>query len=525
MERALSRTAGYASRENPAIAAARRVELRCRPVPVPGATRPIPSFARKMPIHESRKPQGGRAALVIAIILVAGAAALAGAAYHFRSRLESEPPRIALSPDTDMLGPVPFQVEVTDGGAGLRSVTARLTQGGAEQVIASEHYAKPVPGKKFAVALTRDSPIKEGPAVLHVTARDASLWHWLAGNETVLEKNLTIDLTPPTLELVGDDRYVSFGGVGAIAYKSSPDTVTTGVKIGLDFFPGFKGVVKGHPDVYFALFAHPYNVPPNVRAVLVAADRAHNVAEMPLSYELKNVKYKESTIAVSDAFFQNKVLPLLHDASRRDGSVKEVFVAVDQGVRKENEDKIAEVTKKTTPSILWKDAFVQLSNSKVEANFADKRTYTYKGEPIDTAYHLGYDLSVTKHYAIEASNSGVVAFTGDLGLYGNAIIIDHGLGLFTLYGHCSQIDVKPGDRIEKRQIIGKTGETGFAGGDHLHFGVYLDGVPVLPVEWWDQHWIDGHITPMLEGRSGEPIAREQPAAHKAQHKAAHKRRS
>ena len=99
--------------------------------------------------------------------------------------------------------------------------------------------------------------------------------------------------------------------------------------------------------------------------------------------------------------------------------------------------------------MLWKGAFAQLSNSKVEANFADHRTYTYNGEPIDTAYHLGYDLSVTKHYPVEAANSGTVAFTGDLGIYGNTVILDHGLGLFTLYGHLSSIDVKAGDSVSQ----------------------------------------------------------------------------
>ena len=137
-----------------------------------------------------------------------------------------------------------------------------------------------------------------------------------------------------------------------------------------------------------------------------------------------------------------------------------MFIAVNKRLRKENEDRITAITKKATPAMLWKGAFVQLSNSKVEANFADQRTYTYNGEPIDTAYHLGYDLSVTKHYPVEAANSGTVAFAGDLGIYGNTVILDHGLGLFTLYGHLSSIDVKVGDAVSQRQVLGKTGETG-----------------------------------------------------------------
>ena len=127
---------------------------------------------------------------------------------------------------------------------------------------------------------------------------------------------------------------------------------------------------------------------------------------MALVYELKNVKYRKSTIAISDSFLQNKVAPLVKDADARQGAPKDVFLAVNKRLRKENEDKITAITGKSTPSILWKGAFSQLSNSKVEANFADQRTYTYNNEPIDTAYHLGYDLSVTKHYPVEAANSG-----------------------------------------------------------------------------------------------------------------------
>ena len=305
---------------------------------------------------------------------------------------------------------------------------------------------------------------------------------------------------------------------------------TSGVRLGTHYFPGFQGQVKGHPDYFIDFFAHAYDVPPGAKAMLVATDKAGNTREMPLAYELKDVKYRKSTIAISDNFLQNKMAPLLSDAGARKGTPKEIFLAVNHTLRKENEDKIAAITSKTTPSILWKGAFSQLSNSKVEANFADSRTYTYNGEPIDTAFHLGYDLSVTKHYPIEASNSGRVAFAGDLGIYGNAVILDHGLGLFTLYGHMSSIDVKAGDSVQQRQILGKTGETGLAAGDHLHFGVYLDGVAVLPVEWWDPKWVNDNITAKLEGRSGVAVAEaQQPTArHKAvrktRRKVVHKRR-
>jgi murein DD-endopeptidase MepM/ murein hydrolase activator NlpD len=448
-------------------------------------------------------------ALVLSGIFVVG---LLGGAWYLWPRFEREPPQIQVTPDTEVLGRSPMEIVVSDRGAGLKSVAATLSSGGSEHTLASEQFAQPVSEKKITIALSSKlAGVKEGPAVLRVSARDGSWWNVFSGNETVLQKNFTIDITPPTIELIADDRYVNFGGVGMIVYKPSADTATSGIRIGDYFFPGYPGQIKANPDHFIAFFAHPYDLPADARAALVATDKAGNTRETKLVYELKNVKYRKSTIAISDSFIQNKVAPLLNDVGARQGSAKEIFLAVNRGLRKQNDDKIAEITKKGTPSMLWKGAFIQLSNSKVEANFADARTYTYNGDTIENAgsYHLGFDLSVTKNYPVEAANSGAVAFVGDLGIYGNTVILDHGLGLFTLYSHLNSIDVKAGDTVKQLQPIGKTGETGLAAGDHLHYGVYLNGVAILPVEWWDQKWINDNIQPKLEGQSGEAIARSQ----------------
>jgi murein DD-endopeptidase MepM/ murein hydrolase activator NlpD len=448
--------------------------------------------------------------IVVLVVVIAG---LVAGGIYLRPRFESEPPRITLSPDSDAFGKGTLEISVADAGAGLKSLAVTLSADGKESSIAAEQFAQPVKDKKLSVELAKVAGIKEGPATLRIVARDGSLSNFFKGNETVVEKKITLDFTPPTLDLVADDRYVNFGGVGAIVYKTSADAATSGVRVGQHFFPGFKGQIKGQPDTFFVLFAHPYDAPPDAKAVLVSTDKAGNTRQMPLVYELKNVKYRKSTIALSENFLNSKVVPLAKDMAPN-ASPKEVFVAVNKRLRKENEDNIVAVTSKATPQMQWQGAFVQLSNSKVEANFADERTYTWNGEPVDTAYHLGYDLSVTKHYPIEAANNGTVAFAGDLGIYGNAVILDHGLGLYTLYGHMSQIDVKVGDVVKQRQPLGKSGETGLAAGDHLHYGVYLDGVAILPVEWWDPKWIADNITPKLEGHSGEEIAVSQQPARK-----------
>jgi len=440
--------------------------------------------------------------------------------YFLAPKFEWHKPQIKVTPNTDFIGLGPIEIEISEQGTGLKSVSATLSAGGTEIPLVTEQYDQPVMEKKITLVSSKLAGVKEGPAVFRISARDRSLWNFFRGNEAVLQKNVTIDITPPTIELIADDPYISFGGCGLIVYKPSADAATSGIKIGDYFFPGYKGQTKD-PNAYIAFFAHPYNVPPEGKAVLVATDKAGNTRQMKLSYTLKDVKYKKSTIPISDEFIQSKVAPLLNDVGARQGSPKDIFIKVNHALRKQNDDTIRAVGQKTANSMLWSGPFSQLSNSKVEANFADARTYMYKEHAIDTAYHLGFDLSVTKRYPVEAANSGVVSFVGDLGIYGNAVIIDHGLGLSTLYGHLSSIDVKEGDPIKQQQIIGKTGETGLAVGDHLHFGVYLQGVPVLPLEWWDQKWIKDNVTAKLDS-SGTDNAEESKTVRSA--KAGRKRR-
>jgi murein DD-endopeptidase MepM/ murein hydrolase activator NlpD len=453
------------------------------------------------------------------IIIVGLLAAIIAGGYFLVPKFEWYKPQVKITPDTDTLGLAPIEIEINETGTGLKSVAVALSAGGTEHPLFSQEYDPPVMQVKVTVASSKLSGIKEGPAQFRVSARDRSLWSFFRGNETVIQKNVTIDITPPALELIADDPYVNFGGVGLVAYKNSSDAVTSGVKIGSYFFPGYKGQTKD-PDTYISFFAHPYNVSEGEKAVLVATDKAGNSRELRLAYTLKDVKYKKSTIPVSDDFIQGKVAPLLSDVGARQGSPKDIFVKVNHGLRKENEDKIRMVGQKTASRMLWSGAFIQLSNSKVEANFADARTYIYRDEPIDTAYHLGFDLSVTKRYPVEAANSGVVTFVGDLGIYGNTVIIDHGLGLSTLYGHLSSIDVKEGEQIKQQQIIGKTGETGLAVGDHLHFATLLQGIPVLPKEWWDAKWIKDNIQPKLDS-SREASNEEEKPVRKATRKRRH----
>lgn len=430
-------------------------------------------------------------------------AVIIGGAIFVIPRFEWYAPTVNLKLDSDFIGPRPFNVEIKDRGSGLKRVSIVVAEGGSEYPLFEEDYPVPVNEKNITITIDpKKLGIKEGPAAIRITAKDRSWWRFFRGNETNVTKNVTIDVTPPRIEVTGREHYINFGGSGLVIYKASPDTIKSGVKVGDYFFPGYKGYFK-NPDIYLAFFAYPYNVSPDTRPVVVAEDAAGNSKELGFSYRLKNVRYRKSTLNVSDDFIERKVIPILGDNSSQNGDLKDVFLKVNRDIRHKNEVEIKKICANSKNAILWNGAFHQLTNSKVEANFADERTYIYKGETIDHQYHLGYDLAVTEKSPIEAANDGVVVFAGDLGIYGNAVIIDHGFGVSTLYAHMSSIGVKVGDTVKKKQIIGRTGDTGLAAGDHLHFAVLVQGVPVLPVEWWDEKWINDKILTRIKEAEDE----------------------
>ncbi len=429
--------------------------------------------------------------LVIVIVLVA--------ALWVPTRFEWYAPTVNIKLDKGFIGTRPFDVVIKERGRGLKRVSISLLADGVKYPITVEEYDVPVMLKTLVVSLSPEKGVREGPAVLRVTATDGSYWSFFKGNTTTQELNVVVDVTPPTLHLVSGDRYVNFGGTGLVFYQSSPDTVRSGVEIGSHFFRGYRGKLKV-PDTYMVFFAHPHDVS-GEKASIIAEDEAGNVAKRALAYTLRNIKKRKKNVQVSDRLIERRVIPLLGRGLSKGRGFKDAFVAVNHELRGQNEAKIKEICQESRNEMLWNLPFHQLSNSKVEANFGDERTYYYKGEIIDRAYHLGYDLAVTRNYPIESANSGVVVFGDDLGIYGKTVIIDHGLGLFTLYSHMSSISVKKGDQVERKQIIGRTGETGLTTGDHLHYSTLIHGVPVLPLEWWDGRWVQENILSRVEAET------------------------
>jgi murein DD-endopeptidase MepM/ murein hydrolase activator NlpD len=211
--------------------------------------------------------------------------------------------------------------------------------------------------------------------------------------------------------------------------------------------------------------------------------------------------FRRSRIALDDRFLQRVVPEILQrspDLAAPAGDLPAAFLKINGDLRRLNAQQIEDLARKTSQTRQWHGPFTQLGNSQVEAGFADHRTYLYQAKEVDNQVHLGFDLAVTAAVPVVAANSGTVLHASWLGIYGNCVIVDHGMGVASLYGHLSAMDVKPGDTVEKGHVLGRTGMTGLAGGDHLHFTMLVGGRPVNPVEWWDSHWIDDRVERKLK---------------------------
>jgi murein DD-endopeptidase MepM/ murein hydrolase activator NlpD len=351
--------------------------------------------------------------------------------------------------------------------------------------------------------------LQSGPAKIVVSATRPSLLN-LTKLTSTASKEFQVRLDPPRIAVLSTHHYLNHGGAEMVVYKATPPDVTSGVRVGDVEYPGFPatgaGVEGADPALKVAFFALLHDQPLNTPIVAFARDEAGNQAKATFVDNVFEKPFKKSRIEIDDKFI-NRVVPdiiehspeLKMTAPPQDSpEMLAAFLRINGELRKINADEIAALSAKTSPSRLWEGPFTQMGNSKVEASFADHRTYIYKGKEVDQQTHLGFDLAVTEHVPVLAANSGVIVNASWLGIYGNCVIIDHGLGVQSLYGHMMSFDVKVGDKVTRGQLLGRSDSTGLAGGDHVHFTMLVGGRMVNPVEWWDPHWMTDRVDRKLK---------------------------
>lgn len=460
----------------------------------------------------------------IFLTLVAGAL-MVGGFWLTRTWFDLTAPQIQLDPETSHLGAKQtLTVHVSDDTSGLSQVKVWLRQQQHEKEILSQDF----PGRRWGrggqekevkLPLTlepRAWGFEDGPAELVVEARDFSWMGWLGGNRTRLARPVAIDLTPLKLSFTTINEVLNQGGTGLVTYQVNKPMAKTGIMVNGEFFPGYP-MPGGESGRYLAFFAVPYDLPQPLSLELLAVDQGGTTARLKLLYRLKPKRWKADKIVLGDDFLQRKMAEFqeMNPAFKELKTPLEVFLRVNQEERVNNERMILDICRQSHPAPLWQGPFLRLPNSKPMAGFADHRSYSYQGREIDRQVHLGQDLASLERAQVPVGNAGLVVFTGPMGIYGKAVIVDHGLGLFSLYSHLSEISVEKGQNVARGAILGRTGATGMAGGDHLHFAIMVHGKFVNPVEWWDAHWIKDQVHRQLAPVSAAGPASAKPASSPA----------
>jgi murein DD-endopeptidase MepM/ murein hydrolase activator NlpD len=432
-------------------------------------------------------------AVLIVIVLILAGAAMVLFALSSHSSLAFDPAPMTIGAAT------PIGVRIANQH-GVRAVIMRIEQDGNSIILDQETK----PATRFTFWRTH-----AGPEIIHVMVGKDRASHLKEGKAHVIVEvqsndlraatdTIAIDadviLRPPSVTTDGFQHYINQGGSELAILTPTGSWQESGVRVGTATFRSFPEA--GQPQQRISLFAYSWDTPPDTAPVVFASNGAGTEATARFWFKVFPKKFRSRELSIDDAFLEKVVSQIDPGGS---GDLVARFLKINGEVRRANNKTLSDLRLKTEGRFLWTQSFLQLAGSQVESAFADLRTYVYKGKKIDQQVHLGFDLATTQHGPVLAANDGKVIWAAPLGIYGNCIVLDHGYGLQSIYGHLSEITVKEGEMVSRGQQMGKSGSTGLAGGDHLHFSMQVDGVQVNPVEWWDDHWINDHIRSRLKG--------------------------
>jgi murein DD-endopeptidase MepM/ murein hydrolase activator NlpD len=308
---------------------------------------------------------------------------------------------------------------------------------------------------------------------------------------------MAVDTVPPAIRVMSRLHYINEGGTGLIVYQTSSDAVKSGVFVNDLFFKGFPVDKESKEGLHVAYFAIPVDIKPNPEVYVWARDRAGNLSRAGFYHRIRRKRFRTVKVNITDRFLK-KILPFFsyYDFKPGESDIGK-FLQINGDLRKKNGQTLYDLQKKTAPEKLWDGVWLRQKNAASMAGFGEHRVYYYKGKVVDKQTHLGQDLASLANSDVSAVNNGRVVFAGRLGIYGLTVVLDHGQGLTSVYSHLSKINVTLNQDVAKGAVVGVTGQTGLAGGDHLHLSVMVGGVFVNPIEWWDSHWIRDNITRKL----------------------------
>ncbi len=420
---------------------------------------------------------------------------------------EGEKPLITIEPLSEYLsGSQKFILKISDMKRGVKRLRVFVNQGGREITI----FEKTFP---FQGLLNRDGVhqlekkifinpstlnLSQGRVDLNVSVWDYSKRGGGDGNLTLAQHKMMVDTIPPACRTITRMHNINRGGTALVVYQTSSDTEKSGLFVDDLFFPGFPVDGKSQEGIHVCYFAIPYDSNMNPTIHLWAKDRAGNRSKSTFYHRIRKKRFRKERINITDRFLK-RVLPYFsfYLSNSEESDIKK-YIKINNDLRKVDHSTLFKLREKTTPKRHWQGTWLRLKNAATMARFGDHRSYFYKGMKVDEQVHLGIDLASLANSPVQAANHGRVIFAEKNGIYGLTVALDHGQGLVSIYGHLNSIGVSRDQDVKKGDIIGLTGQTGLAGGDHLHFSIMVNGIFVNPIEWWDDHWIKDNITRKLD---------------------------
>ena len=430
--------------------------------------------------------------------------------------LVSDSTVITLDPAVKVIGAAtPVKVQIANPH-GVRRISASLDQGGTTYPLFEESSPshrlflrrnQPARSVTFEAGKVKAPGLKEGDArlVVETVADD------FRGRTDSASASVKVVLTPPRVAPDDAQHYINQGGMEMAVLTPSGSYTDSGVKVGPYTFRSFP--LPNSPGQRFAMFAYPWDLPDNITPMVYARNQAGTEATAAFWFKLFPKKFRVRDFPIDDALMTRLVNQIDPDGTLAPGpDILTRFLKINGDMRRKNNQQLADLRNKTEEKILWHGPFLHWG--KEESLFADVRNYIYKGKKVDQQVHLGFDLSDTANAPVHVANDGRVVWADNLGIYGNCVVVDHGYGLQSIYGHMNRIDVKVGDMVTKNQSLGVAGATGLAGGVHVHFSMQIDGVQINPMEWWDEHWIHDRILSKLDPEAAKANPVPAPVAHK-----------
>lgn len=457
---------------------------------------------------------GGVSLSILALLL-----SLIGWSDIFRA-FETSAPSIGFTGVVEGLGQVPVTIEATieDSGAGLAWFSVQIQQGDKVYDLARRQRVNGAHKRQVQLTFSgRSSGLREGVASLVVVAADLSVFE----NRKSSQINFMVDYEKPSLEILLAQDKVLQGSTHLMFVKASDNTgrIEVGLRVGEETFKAFPARWLDRAFDDGSLYVIPFTVPLGLAAEEVslrvyAEDAVGNGSSLPVEVEIVPRIPVAQELEITKTFvredvrkvfaanesvvagYLNKVGTELkfenpENTRKRD---REYFSLVYEVLAPIQEQKIRALLESQRFDRLWFRP-LQKQASSVISRYATLQKFLGEQDEFGSRLMTGYDLELSRGAEeVVAVSDGVVHFAGDCAHLKKCVIVDHGLGLASLYGNLETISIAVGTRVEVGHTLGTGTLNALGRNRHFYLEVRLQGIPVEVKEWWSPQWFATNIT-------------------------------